>query len=167
MVLGPHGARFPLPACGERAASEASRVRRPIGMLGLADKPSHPARKRALPSPRARGEVTECAARATGTHLSSTHVSLVPPPWLELTTREPLLSATRVRPPGTMRTRLRPVSTNGRRSTWRGATPSSTQVGQVESASVGWAMKFFGLDLSLARKDAIVALSDFGPINMP
>jgi hypothetical protein len=43
-----------------------------------------------------------------------------------------------------MRTRSRPVSTNGRRSTWRGATPSSTQVGQVESASVGWAMKFFG-----------------------
>src|SRR5262249_5068798 len=100
-------------------------------------------------------------------HRSSTHVSLVPPPWLELTTSEPFFSATRVRPPGTMRVRSRPVSTNGRRSTWRGATPSSTQVGQVESASVGCAMKFFGFDLSLARNAAIVALSAIGPINMP
>jgi hypothetical protein len=31
-----------------------------------------------------------------------TQVSLVPPPWLELTTSEPSFSATRVRPPGTM-----------------------------------------------------------------
>src|SRR5271165_1407944 len=106
-------------------------------------------------------------AREHVTYESSTQVSFVPPPWLELTTSEPCLSATRVSPPGTIRTRSRPVSTNGRRSTWRGATPSSTQVGQVESASVGWAMKFFGLDLSLARKAAIVALSDFGPISMP
>ena len=37
-------------------------------------------------------------------HLSSTQVSLVPPPWLELTTSEPSFRATRVRPPGTMRT---------------------------------------------------------------
>ena len=41
---------------------------------------------------------------------SSTQVSLVPPPWLELTTSEPASSATRVSPPGTMRTSL-PVST--------------------------------------------------------
>src|SRR5262249_59777473 len=80
-------------------------------------------------------------------HVSSTQVSLVPPPWLELTTRDPFFNATRVRPPGTMRTRSRPVSTNGRRSTWRGATPSSTQVGQVESARVGCAIKFFGVAL--------------------
>ena len=32
----------------------------------------------------------------------STQVSLLPPPWLELTTSEPRLRATRVRPPGTM-----------------------------------------------------------------
>src|SRR5438477_7733075 len=102
-----------------------------------------------------------------GVHVSNTQVSFVPPPWLELTTSEPFLSATRVRPPGTIRTRSRPVSTNGRRSTWRGATPSSTQVGQVDSASVGWATKFFGLDLSLARNVASVALSAIGPINMP
>jgi len=60
--------------------------------------------------------------------------------------------ATRVRPPGTMRVPLLPVSTNGRRSTWRGATPCSTQVGQVDSASVGCAMKFFGAALSLRRE---------------
>src|SRR5262249_45342046 len=42
---------------------------------------------------------------------SRTQVSLVPPPWLELTTSEPFFSATRVRPPGTMRMRSRPVST--------------------------------------------------------
>src|SRR5205085_4636495 len=64
--------------------------------------------------------------------------------WLELTTSEPSFIATRVSPPGTMRVLSRPVSTNGRRSTWRGATPASTQVGQVESASVGCAMKFLG-----------------------
>src|SRR3954462_7199136 len=67
-----------------------------------------------------------------------TQVSLVPPPWLELTTSEPSLRATRVSPPGTMVIFL-PDSTNGRRSTCRGATPCATKVGQVESASVGWA----------------------------
>src|SRR6266702_2256945 len=100
-------------------------------------------------------------------HRSNTQVSFVPPPWLELTTRDPFFSATRVSPPGTMRTRSRPVRTNGRRSTWRGATPSSTQVGHVDSASVGCATKFFGLDLSLTRKPAMFALSAAGPINMP
>ncbi len=35
---------------------------------------------------------------------SSTQVSLVPPPWLELTTSEPFFNATRVSPPGVMRT---------------------------------------------------------------
>src|SRR5262249_55864178 len=82
-------------------------------------------------------EPIEVIGSAREHYRSSTQVSFVPPPWLELTTSEPFLSATRVSPPGTMRMRSRPVSTNGRRSTWRGATPSSTQVGQVESASVG------------------------------
>src|SRR5215467_7037272 len=100
-------------------------------------------------------------------HPSKTQVSLVPPPWLELTTSEPFLSATRVKPPGTIWVRSRPVSTNGRKSTWRGATPSSTQVGHVDSASVGCATKFLGLDLSLTRKAAMVALSAAGPISMP
>src|SRR3546814_17482151 len=51
----------------------------------------------------------------------STQVSLVPPPWLELTTSEPSVSATRVRPPGTMVLPVAPVRMKGRRSTWRGA----------------------------------------------
>ena len=75
----------------------------------------------------------------------------MPPPWLELTTSEPSFSATRVSPPGTMVVRLLPVSTKGRRSTWRGARPLAVQVGQVDSASVGWAMKPSGC--ALGRND--------------
>ena len=68
------------------------------------------------------------------------HVSFVPPPWLELTTSEPV----RQRHPGEParhdpRPSL-PLSTKGRKSTWRGASPLSTKVGQVDSASVGCAM---------------------------
>ena len=67
-------------------------------------------------------------------------LSLVPPPWLELTTSEPSRSATRVSPPGTICTPFAPERMNGRKSTWRGATPFSVSVGTVESASVGCAM---------------------------
>src|SRR5262249_19485722 len=52
-------------------------------------------------------------------HASSsfkTQVSFVPPPWLELTTIEPLRSATRVRPPGKSHVSS-PVIAKGRRST--------------------------------------------------
>src|SRR3546814_3620755 len=42
-------------------------------------------------------------ARMSEISSSSTQVSLVPPPWLELTTSEPSRSATRVSPPGTTR----------------------------------------------------------------
>jgi len=65
---------------------------------------------------------------------------LVPPPWLEFTTSDPLRSATRVRPPGTVMMPFAPVRTKGRKSTWRGASPLSVWTGTVESASVGWAM---------------------------
>ena len=67
----------------------------------------------------------------------------MPPPCDEFTTSEPSRSATRVRPPGTRFTVL-PDSTYGRRSTWRGARPLSTNVGQVDSASVGCAMYLSG-----------------------
>jgi len=70
---------------------------------------------------------------------SNTQVSLVPPPWLELTTSEPSTSATRVSPPGMTLVSL-PESTKGLRSTWRGTISPSIRVGAVESASVGWAM---------------------------
>src|SRR4051794_21217060 len=70
---------------------------------------------------------------------SITHVSLLPPPWLELTTSEPLVRAVRVRPPGRTQVDL-PVTIYGRKSTWRGAGPSSVQVGQVDKVTTGWAM---------------------------
>src|SRR5262249_28630218 len=101
------------------------------------------------------------------THPSKTQVSFVPPPWLEFTTRDPSFSATRVRPPGTMRTPSRPVSTNGRKSTCRDATPFSTQVGQVDSANVGCEMKFFGEVFSFARNCSIATFPAVGPISMP
>ena len=47
-------------------------------------------------------------AKALALYSSRIQVSLVPPPWLELTTSEPSFSATRVRPPGTMVTRVAP-----------------------------------------------------------
>ena len=82
---------------------------------------------------------------------STTQVSLVPPPWDELTTSEPSRSATRVRPPGTTRVSL-PDKTNGRKSICRGAMPFSTKVGQVDSDSVGCAMYAWGLALMRSRK---------------
>src|SRR5215211_2972500 len=81
-------------------------------------------------------QVFGSARQHASSYSSRIQVSLVPPPWLELTTSEPSFSATRVSPPGMMVV-LRPDSTKGRRSTWRGATPWPTKVGQVESASVG------------------------------
>src|SRR5450631_2129487 len=71
--------------------------------------------------------------------VSSTQVSLVPPPCEEFTTSEPSRNATRVRPPGTMVT-SRPESTKGRRSMCRGASSAPAKVGQVDSARVGCAM---------------------------
>src|SRR5688500_18964827 len=75
---------------GEKAATADSRFH---GLLPLWEK---------VPEGRMRG-------RAVGTEVrhdpsSSTQVSLVPPPCEELTTSEPFLRATRVRPPGVMRT---------------------------------------------------------------
>ncbi|CPB94213.1 Uncharacterised protein [Mycobacterium tuberculosis] len=44
-------------------------------------------------------------------------MSLEPPPWLELTTREPSTNATRVSPPGSTHTSLPSLTANGRKST--------------------------------------------------
>ena len=60
--------------------------------------------------------------------------------------------ATRVSPPGTTRTPSAPESTKGRKSTCRAEMPLSEKVGQVDSASVGWAMKLSGASLSFAAK---------------
>src|SRR5215471_12145815 len=74
--------------------------------------------------------------RASLPQFAITQVSLVPPPWDELTTREPSRSATRVNPPGTRLTDL-PDNTYGLKSMCRGASPASTKVGQVDRESVG------------------------------
>src|SRR6516165_3317718 len=105
--------------------------------------------------------------RQHSVYSSSIQVSLVPPPWLEFTTREPSFSATRVSPPGTTVMCRLPVSTKGRKSTWRGARPEAVQVGQVDSASVGCAMKPSGSRFSFSRKASMVALVAAGPISMP
>src|SRR3546814_5663245 len=94
---------------------------------------------------------------------SNTHVSFVPPPWLELTTSEPLRIATRVSPPGVILIPCGDISTKGRRSTWRGASPALVKIGTVESDSVGCAIYLRGFASSLARKAAISFLLAPGP----
>ena len=91
----------------------------------------------------------------------------MPPPCEELTTSEPAFIATRVSPPGTMRISLPPDSTKGRRSMWRGAMPASTKVGQVDKASVGWAMYFSGAARMRRRNSSISAFVAAGPTSMP
>jgi len=70
------------------------------------------------------GDTTEHHASV----LASTQVSLPPPPCEEFTTSDPERSATRVSPPGMIRT-SRPNNTKGRRSTCRPSRWSSTQHG--------------------------------------
>src|SRR5215831_82 len=66
----------------------------------------------------------------------NTHVSLLPPPCEEFTTREPFFSATRVKPPG--RTKISfPYRTYGRRSTCRPSKCSATITGTRDRARVG------------------------------
>src|SRR5262249_1245695 len=92
-------------------------------------------------------------------YLSSTQVSLLPPPCDELTISDPSRSATRVRPPGRTRGSA-PSSTNGRRSTWRAATVGSaapsaeTSVGWVDRRTVGCAMNADGFCSMRSRVSA-------------
>src|SRR5580704_13679291 len=59
-----------------------------------------------------------CDGRLSSKIESSTiQVSLVPPPWLELTTSDFSFKATLVNPPGTTRMPFAPVKTKGRKST--------------------------------------------------
>ena len=50
---------------------------------------------------------------------------------------------------------------------WRGAMPASTKVGQVDSASVGWAMYFSGAARMRRRNSSISAFVAAGPTSMP
>ena len=52
---------------------------------------------------------------------------------------DPRLIATRVSPPCSTHV-SRPVTANGRRSTWHGATPSDVSVGETERFTIGWLM---------------------------
>src|SRR5262245_33663752 len=97
---------------------------------------------------------------------SITQVSLLPPPWLEFTTSDPLTSAVRVSPPGSTHVD-RPLTLYGRRSTCRGAGPSSVHVGQVDRVTTGWAMKLRGLCLIFSRNSARCASVEACPISMP
>ena len=72
-------------------------------------------------------------------HDASTHVSFAPPPCEELTTSDPLRSATRDRPPGSTHV-SRPVTAKGRRSTCRASTPAGHSVGETDRLMTGWLM---------------------------
>jgi len=50
---------------------------------------------------------------------------------------------------------------------WRGAMPLSTKVGQVERASVGWAMYFSGLARMRLRNSSRSAWVEAGPMSIP
>src|SRR6185369_11861148 len=77
-----------------------------------------------VPIPEGGGTVSIAASASASS--ASTQVSLLPPPCEEFTTSEPSRNATRVRPPGSMFT-SDPVSTYGRRSTWRSLSWSPTK----------------------------------------
>ena len=61
------------------------------------------------------GDEVHLVRAGRAVHQASTHVSLEPPPWEELTTSDPGRRATRVRPPGSTHVSF-PVTANGRRS---------------------------------------------------
>ena len=75
--------------------------------------------------------------------------------------------ATRVRPPGTTLAPRAPLSTKGRRSTWRGLIPPAVAVGQVVNASGGCAMHFYGACFNFAENLSICGLVACGPTSMP
>ena len=94
-------------------------------------------------------------------------MSLDPPPWLELTTSEPSVSATRVSPPGSTHTSSPSLTANGRRSTWRGARLSPTLVGTVDNWTTGWAIQPRGSLWIFLRTVANSFSEASGPNTMP
>ena len=94
-------------------------------------------------------------------------MSLLPPPWLELTTSSPSGRATRVSPPGSTQTSSPLFTANGRRSTWRGASRSSISVGTVDSWTTGWAIHPRGSVVTRRRSASSSSLLARGPITIP
>src|ERR1700722_16029471 len=113
------------------------------------------------------GGAREHRRQADPSGSSMIQVSLVPPPWLQLTPRDPSFKATRGRPPGTIRTPSAPERTNGRRSTWRGATPPSNEAGHVDKPRVGWAIELLGPARILAPNGPPGAALPCGQTSMP
>ncbi len=112
--LDRRGARGSRPRNRRCVASSATRpchrrrsVAEPAGNRPRAGAPCSRPAPCSGPSRRGRSRcVRASSCLRLSAYSSSTQVSLVPPPWLELTTREPLRSATRVRPPGARRMRI-------------------------------------------------------------
>ena len=71
-------------------------------------------------------------------------MSLLPPPWELLTTKDPFFKATLERPPGHTFIPSEPYIANGLKSTHLGVSSSSMRHGVVEILITGWAIKFFG-----------------------
>ena len=127
---------MPVPARRLRRAVErqvgvdVDQARRVLGALEVAARSSRRRRRR----------VTACGSSPAPSGYSSTQVSLLPPPWEELTTSDPRRSATRVRPPGTDR-RLAAEQHVGAQVDVRGpGRRRRTGTATRDSASVGWAM---------------------------
>ena len=91
----------------------------------------------------------------------------MPPPWLELTTSDPSFSATRVNPPGTMRT-LVAAGEHERPQidmAWRDALLDESWAGGQRQRRLG--DEIFRIGFQLGAEFAMVALSAVGPISMP
>src|SRR5258708_23421572 len=91
---------------------------------------------------------------------ATTQVSYAPQLGLELTTRAPSGSATRVRPPGRTHTDSPLCTANGRKSTCRGTSSPSSQVGTVDRPTTGWAIQARGsADTSAHSRSSSAALA--------
>ena len=98
---------------------------------------------------------------------STIQVSLLPPPWDELTIRDPGSRATLVSPPGVTYAPSGPSNVKGRRSTWRGATVPSHSAGMVDNDKTGWATQFGGCCSMRWATTASASAPAAGPMTMP
>ena len=117
--------------------------------------------------PAGAGRPGAAGARAWRVRRPTTQVSLDPPPWLELTTRPPSPSATRVRPPGRTQMSSPSLTAKGRRSTWRRTMAWSTQVGEVERATTRWAIQCRGSASTSSASSSSSAPVAAGPMTRP
>ena len=93
-------------------------------------------------------------------------MSLLPPPWLELTTSDPSTRAVRVRPPGRIQVVV-PLTMYGRRSTWRGAVPALGPGRAGRESHNRLCDELRGLATIFARNSSRWAWVEDGPMSMP